>query len=189
MVTWFPMRMSYLLSACKNTSDIADIKKEEGRYIMGFQSMIILRVLADLENEFEKSYLSKLDTDDALISEAYYNSIKFVENLKSEFKTILLKKFLISLEEDEHGNQICNLKIPSGNQHKIKLNCSHRLVRRQEVVLSKVGRIKEVAQLCLITIQFPKMKMVNLILRDILQLLRLGMRKKSNVKISHFHHR
>ena len=77
--------------------------------------MIILRVLADLENEFEKSYLSKLDTDDALISEAYYNSIKFVENLKSEFKTTLLKKFLISLEEDEHGNQICNLKIPSGN--------------------------------------------------------------------------
>ena len=139
MATWFPMRMSYLLSACKNTADIADIKKEEGRCIMGFESMIILHVLADLENEFEKSYLSKLD---ALISEAYYTSIKFAENLKSEFKTTLLKKFLISIEDDEHENQICNLKIPSGNQHKRKLNCSHRLVRRQEVVLSKVGRIK-----------------------------------------------
>ena len=52
MVTWCPMCMSYLLSACKltvdNSFDIcdvlvsADIKNEERAYVMGPQSMIIL---------------------------------------------------------------------------------------------------------------------------------------------------
>ena len=138
-------------------------------------------------------------------------------------------KFLNGLEEDEHGNLICNLKMPSDNQHKIKLNYSHRPVSYQEAVLSKVDQIKEAAQLLkekivtnlvdniadqsqigtaveyaslfnfsnlidllitqveylrtcmlfivyLITIQFPKMKITNLILRCILQLLRLSMK-------------
>ena len=43
-------------------------------------------------------YLRKLDTYGALISEAYYTSIKFADNLKSEFKTTLLNKFLNGLE-------------------------------------------------------------------------------------------
>ena len=114
---------------------------------MGPQSMIILHILADLESEFGKSYLRKLDTDDALISEAYYTSVKFANNLKSEFKTTLLNKFLNGPEEDKHRNLICNLKTPSGNQRKIKLNYSHRPVRRQEAVLSKVDQTKEAAQL------------------------------------------
>ena len=114
---------------------------------MGPQSMIILHILADLESEFGKSYLRKLDTDDALISEAYYTSVKFANNLKSEFKTTLLNKFLNGLDKDENGNLICNLKTPSGNQHKIKLNNSHCPVRLQEAVLSKVDQTKEAAQL------------------------------------------
>ena len=67
MVTWLPMCMSYILSACKLTvhnliaiSDVlvsADIKKEERAYIMGPQSMTVLHILADLENELGKSYL------------------------------------------------------------------------------------------------------------------------------------
>ena len=149
--------MSYLLSACKLTVDnlivicdvlvSADIKKEERAYIMCPQSMIILHNLADLESEFGKSYLRKSDTDDALVSEAYYSSIKCADKLKKEFKTTLLNKFLTGLEEDEHGNLICNLKTASGNQHKIKLNYSHCPVRCQEAVLSKVDQIKETAQL------------------------------------------
>ena len=54
---------------------------------MGPQSMIILHILADTENEFGKPYLWKLDTDDAPLSEAYYTSIKFGDNIKREFKT------------------------------------------------------------------------------------------------------
>ena len=157
MVTWCPVRMSYLLSPCKLTVDnlivicdvliSVDIKKEERAYIMGPQSMIILHILGYLESEFGKSYLIKLDTDDVLISEAYYTSIKFSDNLKSEFKTTLLNKFLNGVEEDEHGNLICNLTTPNGNQHKIKLNYSHCPVRHQEAVLSKVDQIMEAAQL------------------------------------------
>ena len=104
MVTWCPVRMSYLLSPCKLTVDnlivicdvliSVDIKKEERAYIMGLQSMIILHILGYLESEFGKSYLRKLDTDDVLISEAYYTSVKFSDNLKSEFKTTWLNKFL-----------------------------------------------------------------------------------------------
>ena len=91
---------------------------------------------------------SKPDTDDALISEAHYSSIiKFGDNLKSEFKATLLKIFLNGREEDGHENLTCNLKKPSGNQHKTKQNYSHCLVRRQEVVLSKVDQIKEATQL------------------------------------------
>ena len=67
--------------------------------------------------------------------------------MKSEFKTTLLNKFLNGLDKDENGNLICNLKTPSGNQHKIKLNYSHCPVRRQEAVLSKVDQTKEAAQL------------------------------------------
>ena len=67
--------------------------------------------------------------------------------MKSEFKATLLNKFLNGLEEDEHRNLICNLKTPSGNQYKIKLNYSHCPVKLQEAVLSKVDQIKEAAQL------------------------------------------
>ena len=56
-------------------------------------------------------------------------------------------KFLNGLEKDEHGNLICNLKMPSDNQQKIKLNYSHHPVSYQEAVLSKVDQIKEAAQL------------------------------------------
>ena len=61
-----PTCMSYLLSACKLTVDNliaicdvlvnADIKKEKRAYIMGYQSMIILHILVDLESEFRKCY-------------------------------------------------------------------------------------------------------------------------------------
>ena len=67
--------------------------------------------------------------------------------MKIEFKTTLLNKFLNGLDKDENGNLICNLKTPSGNQHKIKLNNSHCPVRLQEAVLSKVDQTKEAAQL------------------------------------------
>ena len=103
VVPWCTMCMFYLLSACKLTVEnlivifdvlvSADIKKEERAYSMGPQSMIILYILADLESEFGKSYLRKLDTDDTLISEAYYTSIKFSDNLKSKFKSTLLNKW------------------------------------------------------------------------------------------------
>ena len=59
----------------------------------------------------------------------------------------MLDKFLNGLEEDEHGNLICNLKMPSDNHQKIKLNYSHCPVSYQEAVLSKVDQIKEAAQL------------------------------------------
>ena len=132
MFSWYLTRMSYLLAACKFTVDklialydvlvSADIKKEERAYIMGPQSMIILQIQADLESEFGKFYLRKLDTDHALISKTCYTSFKFADNLKSKFKTTLLNKFLNDLEEDKHGNLICNLKIPSGKQYETKLN-------------------------------------------------------------------
>ena len=132
MFSWYLTRMSYLLSACKLTVDklIAlynvlvsiDIKKEERAYIMGLQSMIIFQIQADIESEFGKFCLRKLDADDTLISKTYYTSIKFADNLKSKFKTTLLNKFLNDLEEDKHGNLICNLKIPSGKQYETKLN-------------------------------------------------------------------
>ena len=148
MVTWCPVRMSYLLSPCKLTVDnliaicdvliSVDIKKEERVYILGPQSMIFLHILSCLESEFGKPYLRKLDTDDALISEAYYTPITF-SNLKSEFKATLLNKFLNGVEEDEHGNLICNLTTPNGNQHKIKLNYSHRPVRHQEAVVQSLS--------------------------------------------------
>ena len=98
---------------------------------MGPQSMIIFHILGDLESEFGKFHLRKFDTDDALIIEAYYASIKFAVNLKIKFKTILLNKFLDGLEKGEHGNLICNLKTTSGNQYPIKLIYSHCPVRLQ----------------------------------------------------------
>ena len=189
---------------------------------------IILHILADLESEFRKSYLRKSNIDDALTSESYYTSIKFAGNLKSEFKTTF--RFLNGLEEDKHGSLICNLKRPSGDQHKMKQNYIHCPVRRQEVVLSKVNQIKDSAQLikgtivanlvdnivdqsqtgtivkCASLFNFnnpidletqtehlkelhaiycisykhtvPKMKMMNLMLRGILQLLRFSINLK-----------
>ena len=47
---------------------------------------------------------------------------------------------------DEHRNLICNLKTPSSNQYKIKLNYIHHPVRCQKAVLSKVDQIKEATQ-------------------------------------------
>ena len=86
------------------------------------QYLIILHIL-----EFRKSYLRKLDTDDALISEAYYTSIRFAGNLKSEFKTTFLNKSLNGLEEVEHGNAFMRFLIkhildyitsrPKGSSH------------------------------------------------------------------------
>ena len=84
VVTWCPTCMSYLLFACKltvynliaicNVLFSADIEKEERAYIMGRQCIIILHILADLGSEFGKSYLRKLDTDNGVISKAYYTS-------------------------------------------------------------------------------------------------------------------
>ena len=93
--------------------------------------MITLHVLADLENEFRKPYLRKLDTDNALINKAYYTPVKLAHNLKDKFETALLDKFFDGLEEDEHSSLICNLKTHNSNQHQLKLNYSHCPVRCQ----------------------------------------------------------
>lgn len=87
MMTFCPTRMSYLLSAAKQSVNLlapicdvlatADIKADARDCFMSPKSMIVMHLLADLENVFLKNYLRVLDGDHGLITECYQVRFKY----------------------------------------------------------------------------------------------------------------
>lgn len=156
MVTFCPTRMAYLLTACAQAvallsplSDVLitlDIKREQREYFMCPESMIIMHVLADLEPVFKKNFLRILDTDDALIIDAFRINEEFHETLSSVVQFSKFDKFLESLFEDDYGNIVVKTEM-GGNTQTITLNTSSRSVRRKkgDQEKRKVEEIKEKA--------------------------------------------
>ena len=82
MMSFCPTRMSYILTACKQTVinlvplcdaiATANLKSEENAAFMSPKGMIILHLLADLESVFLKYFLKVLDKDNSLIVSVYH---------------------------------------------------------------------------------------------------------------------
>ena len=140
MMVWCPTRMSNMLTCAVqsvehlfplcDTLASCDIRKENRDYFMSPTGMIILHMMADLENVFVPQLLRKLDRDQSLIIEVYGASQKFLSKL-DDFPTPLLDAFLNGLEEDEHGNLHYAKDIPGQGRHHIKLNTDARPRRGQ----------------------------------------------------------
>lgn len=155
MMSFCPTRMSYILTACAQTvvnlvplCDVistANLKPEESSSFMSPKGMIILHLLADLESLFLKYYLKVLDTDDSLIISIYDTSLRFVKKMENEFHATNLENFLNCLVEDDNGNIIAEVLVPSNQtKHTVTLNYTHRPSRNQRI--SKIELIKTQGQ-------------------------------------------
>ena len=89
MISFCSTRMSYILTACKQTvvnlvplCDVistANLKLEENGAFMSPKGMIILHLLADFESVFLKYFLKELDKD------VNHTSLAFIEKIETEF--------------------------------------------------------------------------------------------------------
>ena len=113
LMTWCPTRMSNLLTCAVQTvknlfplCDVlvtCDIKVDDRDYFMSPKGLILVHLLADLEQVFVPQLLGKVDRDQSMMIEVFGASQKFLTRL-DDFQIPLTDSFVDGLRFDDFGN-------------------------------------------------------------------------------------
>ena len=150
LISWCETRMGHFLKACKvfdemlpavyDTMYTKGIRADERDLLFRAENIFIVKVLADIQPNFEKGYLRKADKSSLLVSTAY-NTAKSSASSITSVKTPGADKFKDFLRLDENGNLLADTEIKD-NIHTMMLNHPHkpsRYVTEEEQIL----KIKE----------------------------------------------
>ena len=102
------------------------------------ENIFLVKVLADIQPNFEKGYIRKADKSSLLVSTVYNTAKSFASSITS-VKTPSADKFKDSLRLDENGNILANTEIKD-NIHTMMLNHPYKPSRHitQEVRILKI---------------------------------------------------
>ena len=127
LISWCQTRMGDFLKVCKVFDDmppaVYDIMYTKGvrvgkrDLLYTAENIFIVKVLADIQPNFEKSYLRKADKSSLLVS--------MVASSITSVKTPSAYKFKDSLRLDENGNLLADTEIKD-NIHAMMLNHPHK---------------------------------------------------------------
>ena len=129
-----------MLPAVYDTMYTKGIRADERDLLFRAENIFIVKVLADIQPNFEKGYLRKADKSSLLVSTVYNTAKSFASSITS-VKTPSADKFKDSLRLDENGNLLADTEIKD-NIHTMMLNHPHkpsRYVTEEEQIL----KIKE----------------------------------------------
>ena len=106
--------------------------------------IFLVKVLADIQPNFEKGYLRKADKSSLLVSTVYNTAKSFASSITS-VKTPSADKFKDSLRLDENGNLLADTEIKD-NIHTMMLNHPHKpsrhITEEERILKIKEGLTK-----------------------------------------------
>ena len=100
------------------------IRVDERNLLFTAENIFIVKVLADIQPNFEKGYLQKADNSSLFVSTIYNTAKSFASSITS-VKTPSADKFKNSLRLDENGNLLADTEIKD-NIHTMMLNHPHK---------------------------------------------------------------
>ena len=107
-------------------------------------NIFLVKVLADIQPNFEKGYLRKADKSSLLVSTVYNTAKSFASSITS-VKTPSADKFKDSLRLDENGNLLADTEIKD-NIHTMMLNHPHK-PSRHKTEEERIMKIKGLTKL------------------------------------------
>ena len=154
LISWCQTRMGHFLKGCKvfdnmllavnDTMYIKGIWADERGLLFTAENIFIVKVLADIQPNFEKDYLWKADKSSLLVSTVYNTAKLFASSIISVQKPSA-DKFKDSLRLDENGNLPADTEIKD-NIHTMMLNHPHKpsrhVTEEQRILKIKEGLTK-----------------------------------------------
>ena len=126
--------MGHFLKACKVFDDMLlavydtmytkGIRVDERDLLFTAENIFIVKVLADIQPNFEKGYLRKADKSSLLVS-TVYNTLKSFASSTASLQTPSADKFKDSLRLDENGNLLADTEVKN-NIHTVMLDHPHK---------------------------------------------------------------
>ena len=145
--------MGHFLKACKvfdmfpavyDTMYTKGIRVDERDLLFTAENIFIVKVLVDIQPNFEKGYLRKADKSSLLVSTVYNTAKSFASSITS-VKTPSADKFKDSLRLDENGNLLADTEIKD-NIHTMMLNHPHK-PSRHKTEEERIMKIKGLTKL------------------------------------------
>ena len=147
LMTWCPTQMSNLLTCAVQTvknlfplSDVlatCDIKVDDCDYFMSPKGLILVHLLADLEQVFVPRLLRKVNRDQSLMIEVFRASQKSLTRL-DDFQTPLTDSFVDGLRFDDFGNILYEKEFGDRGSHHIMIKTQSRVRRGGTNVLEEI---------------------------------------------------
>ena len=153
LISWCQTRMGHFLKACKvfdmfpavyDTMYTKGIRVDERDLLFTAENIFIVKVLVDIQPNFEKGYLRKVDKSSLLVS-TVYNTVKSFASSITSVKTPSADKFKDSLRLDENVNLLADTEIKD-NIPTIMLNHPHKpsrhITKEERILKIKEGLTK-----------------------------------------------
>ena len=153
LTSWCQTRMGHFLKGCKvfdmllavnDTMYTKGIRVDERDLLFTAENTFIVKVLADIQPNFEKGYLRKADKSSLLVSTVSNTAKSFASSIIS-VQTPSADKFKDSLRLDENGNLLADTEIKD-NIHAMMLNHPHKpsrhVTEEQRILKIKEGLTK-----------------------------------------------
>ena len=150
LLSWCQTRMGHFLKACKvfnemlpavyDTMYTKGIRIDERDLLFTASNIFILKLLAEIQPEFDKGYLRKADKSSLLVSTVYNTARSFVDRV-NELQTPNANEFKDSLRIDQNGNVLVDTKV-MGNNHTMMLNHPHK-PSRHTTEAERLQKIKD----------------------------------------------
>ena len=146
-------RMGHFLKTCKvfdmlpavyDTMYTKGIRDDERNLLFTAENIFIVKVLADIQPNFEKDYLRKADKSSLPVSMVYNTAKSYASSITS-VKTPSTDKFKDLLRLDENGNLLADTEIKD-NIHTMMLNQPHKpsrhITEEERILKIKEGLTK-----------------------------------------------